>query len=52
MKRDVKNELSLYGEKLNNLSKDVLAVVFSIEKVRKNFVDNQQDIVMSNQNLQ
>ncbi len=52
LKRDVKNELSLYGEKLNNLSKDVLAVVFSIEKVRKNFVDNQQDIVMSNQNLQ
>lgn len=52
LKRDVKNELSLYGEKLNNLSKDVLAVAFSIEKVRKNFVDNQQDIVMSNQNLQ
>lgn len=52
LKRDVKNELSLYGEKLNNLSKDMLAVIFSIEKVRKNFVDNQQDMVVFNQNLQ
>ncbi len=52
LKRDVKKELALYGEKLNNLSNDVLAVMLSIEKGRKSFVDSQQNIVMSNQNLQ